>query len=136
MTSRRALLRTAAWAAPTAIVAVAAPAIAASTLKGGLRFNNITANVGKKKRVVYANTMVSTTGGDPVPGLVVTVSVDGDSRASEHSLSGWGNTEKLEYEFHNRPLDSPTVVHFYAEAPGYAPISGEVTVHPPKDWWK
>ncbi|GLI30383.1 MULTISPECIES: hypothetical protein [Brachybacterium] len=135
MTTRRTLLRAAAWTAPAALVAVAAPAIATSQLRDVLVFTNLTATVGAEALAVYANTKVMTRGGDPVPGLVVTVAVGADARTTTHRLDPWGATDLVSVVFEDQPADHPIVVQFRAEAPGVQPISGTVTVTPPA-WWE
>lgn len=135
MSTRRSLLRAAAWTAPSALVAVAAPAIATSQLRDVLAFTNLTATVGAKARAVYANAKVMSRDSAPVPGLLVTVAVGADARTTTHHLDSWGATELVEAMFEDQPTDHPITVHFRAEAPGVQPISGTVTVTPPS-WWE
>ena len=135
MTTRRALLRTASWAAPFAVVALAAPALAVSVQRDVLVFTNLTATAGKGARVIYVNTKVMTTEGQEVPGLVVTISIKGDARATEYALKPWGATDLIKHEFHDQPAEGAITVNFHAEAPGIEPIMGQVVVNAPS-WWK
>lgn len=132
--NRRTVLRATAWAAPVTVVSVAAPAIAASTLTDCLVFTNATATEGRTACTVYVNTKVQTTQGDPVPGLVVTVTVGTDTRTTEHRLDPWGATDLIRHEFPDQP-DGRLAVTFHATAPGCTPITTTTYVTTPT-WWK
>ena len=134
MTTRRSLIKTAAWVAPTALVSVAAPAIAASNLRKALKFTNTTATEGSKPNVIYTNLKVMTGQGESVPGLVVVVSIDNDRRTTDHSLSPWGTTDIIQHEFRGIKKGDKVKVTFYASAPGVEPIESTVYVNTPT-WW-
>jgi hypothetical protein len=135
MSTRRSLLRVAAWTAPTVLVAVAAPAVATSQLRDVLVFTNLTATVGAERCAIYTNTTVMTRDGQPVPGLVLTVSIGADARTTEHDLDPWGATSLIQHVFAEQSVSDPITVHFHAVAPGVTPIHGTATVNPPT-WWK
>lgn len=135
MIPRRSLLRATAWGAPTALVAVAAPAIATSQLRDVLAFTNLTATAGAEPCAIYTNTKVQTRDGIAVPGLVLTVSIGANARITEHALDPWGATDLVAHVFAEQPPGHPITVHFHAEAPGVTPIYGTATVTPPT-WWK
>jgi hypothetical protein len=135
MIPRRSLLRATAWGAPTVLAAVAAPAIAASTRRDVLAFTNLTATVGAEPCAIYTNTRVRTRDGQPVPGLVLTVSIGPDARTTEHALDPWGATGLVQHVFAEQPTGDPITVHFRAEAPGVQPIHGTATITPPA-WWR
>lgn len=134
MTTRRSLIKTAAWAAPTALVSVAAPAIAASTLRKALEFTNTTATEGADSNVIYTNLKVMTREGESVPGLVVVVSIGNDRRTTDHSLSPWGVTDIIQHEFSGVKKGDRVKVTFHASAPGVEPIEATVYVNTPS-WW-
>lgn len=132
--NRRTILRATAWAAPTALVAVTAPGIAASAARDCLVFTNTTATVGKTARTVYTNTKVMTREGEAVPGLTVTVTIGTDARTTTHDLTPWGVTDLIAHDFPGQGMD-PITVRFHATAPGHTPITHTTTVTPPA-WWK
>lgn len=134
MTSRRAVLRAAAWTAPVALVAVSAPAIAASVTRDCLVFTNTTATEGKTARTIYTNCKVMTREGEPVPDLTVTVAIGTDARTTTHNLTPWGVTDLIAHDFPGQGMD-PTTITFHATAPGHTPITATVTLTPPA-WWK
>ena len=134
MTTRRSLIKAAAWAAPTALVSVTAPAIASSTLRKALKFTNTTATVGSAPNVIYTNLKVQTGQGESVPGLLVTVAIGEDRRSTEHVLAPWGATDIIKHEFDNMAKGMQIKVIFYASAPGVEPIESIVYVTPPS-WW-
>lgn len=131
---RRSILRGASWAAPAAVVAVAAPAVAASAERDLLVFTNTTATEGPQPNVVYVNLKVMTTQGAPVPGLVVTVRLLGTTRTTEYSLAPWGVTEMIQHEFPGVPRAQQVEVLFTATAPGVRTITSTVTLQTPT-WW-
>lgn len=135
MSTRRSLLRAAAWTAPAALVAVAAPVVATSQLRDCLVFTNTTATAGRDAAAVYVNTKVMTTGGAPVPGLVVTVSIADDHRTTTHDLATWGATALIRHDFAGQAATGRITVRFHAAAPGCTPITRTATVTPPA-WWK
>lgn len=134
MTTRRSLIKTAAWVAPTALVSVAAPAVAASNLRKALEFTNTTATVGTKPNVIYTNLKVMTRQGEAVPGLSVVVSIGDDRRSTDHNLSPWGVTDIIQHEFEGIQKGDKAKVTFYASAPGVEPIESTVYVNTPS-WW-
>ena len=124
-----------AWTAPVIIVGTSAPALAVSRLENRIRFTNITATEGKKKKIIYSNTKIQVNDGpQAIKNLIVRVSVGTDVREWRiDSVEGWGSTETLNAEFEVSGK-SEYLVTFTAEADGVAPISGMVTVKAP-DWW-
>lgn len=134
MTTRRTVLRAAAWTAPVALMAVSAPAVAASVTRDCLVFTNTTATEGKTARTIYTNCKVMTREGQAVPDLTVTVSIGADARTTTHNLTGWGVTDLIRHNFTGQGMD-PTTITFHATAPGHTPITATVTLTPPA-WWK
>lgn len=131
--NRRTVLHAAAWAVPTMVVATAAPAIAASVAKDVLVFTNVTATVGEDPHAIYVNTKVQTTEGAPVPGLVVTITLDDQQYVIEHALAPWGATDLIKHVF--RDVEPGRIaVRFHAVAPGCTPISDIVELETP-GWW-
>ncbi|MEU2418849.1 hypothetical protein ABZ546_13815 [Brachybacterium paraconglomeratum] len=108
--------------------------MAASSARDCLVFTNTTATVGKTPRTVYTNTKVMTREGQAVPDLTVTVSIGGDQRVTEHTLTPWGVTDLIRHDFPGQGMD-PTTIQFHATAPGHTPITHTVTLTPPA-WWK
>ena len=125
MTTRRSLIKTAAWVAPTALVSVAAPAVAASGMKNSLRIIGYSASFNKSHNILTVKVKVKNDSSDPVRNISVTISA-GDARVVK-------DIEALE---ENRPSDQIEVkfdgyyphVLTYVTAPGVHPITMEMKV--------
>ena len=98
MTTRRALIKTAAWVAPTALVSVAAPAVAASVELECLKIHGGSASYNESKKETTVKVKVKNScGKETIPATLTitsgamtkTFALDVDNRGDKHTVVVW-----------------------------------------------
>ena len=125
MTTRRSLIKTAAWVAPTALVSVAAPAVAASALEDALRLIGVSANYNRPHSTLTVKVKVQNKGESVIRDITVTTSAGDQHRGHPvESLEKSGVSCQFVEEFVGY---YPTVL-IYVEAPGVSPLTLDLAV--------